>query len=143
MYKVPELEYTVKKANIKVLFMPGASSPQQTVNTYQEIITDSKLITSLTSVSAKVRVLECMTQSTRQLCLKQESNLEHIVYIDDKSSAERIGNSIRLHSLEELARNQSTDDVPSVADPSDAAIIMFTSVSTTFCATVADTSLYL
>jgi len=54
-YKLPELEYTLKKADVKVLFMPGKQSTQKALNNYQEIINSPELHRSLRNVSKPAR----------------------------------------------------------------------------------------
>ena len=54
--------------------------------------------------------------------------MKHVVYIDDEASG-RLDDRIELHSFDDLTRNESKDPFISHVDPSDPAMIMFTSVS--------------
>jgi len=54
--------------------------------------------------------------------------LEHVVHIDDDVSG-KLDNRIEMHSFDDLMRNESKDVFVSHVDPSDPAMILFTSVS--------------
>ncbi|KAI1301332.1 Medium-chain acyl-CoA ligase ACSF2, mitochondrial [Halotydeus destructor] len=105
VYKVKELDYALRKSRAKVLFMPGKNSEQNPMNNYHEIIHNQQLHESLSS-----------------------SSLEHIIYLDDEAP-NKIG-KFDSHSLPELQSAQSSGPVDCHVDPSDPAMIMFTSGTT-------------
>ena len=44
VYQGPELNYALRKGQIKAIFMPGSGSKQQVVNQYQKVFNDSLVI---------------------------------------------------------------------------------------------------
>lgn len=118
-YRVPELDYALRKGDVKALFLPGKQSPQEMVNNFSKIIAET-------------------------VNLKESPNadpllLKHIISIDgeDYASSEvggGDGNGIRVHSFDKLQSNKSRDldsKITSLVSPDDPLMIMFTSVSRT------------
>lgn len=112
-YLTPELDYALRKGEVKALFLPGKNSPQEVVNNFHKI-------------------------ATKTINLKESANLDplllkHIISIDgdDYQQSEVGGAGVQVHSYDKLASNNNGDLDASITrqvSPDDPLTIMFTSV---------------
>ncbi|KAI2798061.1 Acyl-CoA synthetase member 2 mitochondrial [Blomia tropicalis] len=116
-YLSSELEYALRRADIKALFMPGSKSIQEQVNKYGKVI--GKTLQS--EDEAQIEPIQ----------------LRHIIAIDGEAYSDDIlGNrrdKIQIHSLSKLKQNNSTDidrSLTKLVQPDDPSMIMFTSGTT-------------
>ncbi|RWS06862.1 acyl-CoA synthetase-like protein [Dinothrombium tinctorium] len=109
VYKLPELEYVLRAAKVKSLFMPGRKSKQHPANNHFELISQSQVVHNP----------------------DKENHLSHIVVIDGETQSGKIGYIDSL-SLNDVMRKDSTvpTEVLSKIQSDDPFYIMFTSGTT-------------
>mgnify|MGYP002649684108 CR=1 FL=1 len=120
-YQAVELDYALRKGDIKALFMPGKNSPQQVVNRFEKILTEA---------------LQVEDQSvTDPLILQHIITIDGEPYSEGEFKAKNAGTApFKMHSLEKLKEAKSTASLDSsllnLVSPDDPSIIMFTSGTT-------------
>ncbi|CAG2115072.1 unnamed protein product, partial [Medioppia subpectinata] len=110
VYQSPELNYALRKGQIKAIFMPGNGSKQEVVNKYQNVLKQT--------LSAKEE------KESDPLILKD------IIFMDGNYSSEDAKGGFNYMPITNLVANNGNVDQSIVDDvsPDDPAIIMFTSV---------------
>ncbi|CAG2105153.1 unnamed protein product [Medioppia subpectinata] len=112
VYQSPELNYALRKGQIKAIFMPGNGSKQEVVNKYQNVLKQT--------LSAKEE------KESDPLILKD------IIFMDGNYSSEDAKGGFNYMPITNLVANNGNVDQSIVDDvsPDDPAIIMFTSGTT-------------
>lgn len=111
---MPELDYALRKGEVKALFLPGKKSTQEAVNNFSKITAET-------------------------VNLKESPNadpllLKHIISIDGEDYDQSEVAGIGVHSFDKLISNKNSDldsKITSLVSPDDPLMIMFTSVSHT------------
>ncbi len=119
-YQTGELMYALKKGDVKALFMPGSSSPQEVVNKFGKVLADGL------EHDKTIKVAEGEDQLL----------LEHIITMDGEaySSLPLTKLPLKVHRLDKLKTGKSSADldasITGLVSPDDPAIIMYTSGTT-------------
>ena len=112
-FKTQELDYVLRKAEVKALFLPGGKSSQESLNNFTNVLGET------------LNIDKGQHRTSDPLLLK------NVVFIDGEANDSVAKNGVRIHSLEKL-KNRSSDldsAITSKVSPDDPAVIMFTSVS--------------
>ncbi|KAI7697236.1 Acyl-CoA synthetase family member 2 [Sarcoptes scabiei] len=119
-YQTQELDYALRKGEIKALFMPGKNSKQNVVNRYSDIF---------------LKTLN--TEQKKQSDPSLRIHLENVIVLDgdgfDQGDLSASMSSIKFHHFDTLRKQKGKDVDQSLIEsviPDDPAVIMFTSGTT-------------
>ncbi|XP_054159206.1 putative acyl-CoA synthetase YngI [Oppia nitens] len=112
VYQSPELNYALKKGQIKAIFMPGNGSKQEVVNKYQNILTETLK----------------MPQNKEE----EPLILKNVILMDGSEPSKDDNNYVNYIPFNNLTANDGiiSSQVTDAVSPDDPAIIMFTSGTT-------------
>ncbi|CAG2179712.1 unnamed protein product, partial [Oppiella nova] len=113
-YQVDELDYLLRRAQIKALFMPGADSKHNVINKFQTVLTDVLIKDSQTS------------QNSDELLLRDVIVMDGNAFPVDHS----LRHKISVHLFKDFTTNDGVLDQTLVdaVKPEDPGVIMFTSI---------------